>query len=182
MNVRMEITIFYMDVCLICPELFPSTILLMFPEIFIQFSSQKAADSFFTEQLTTEPRWTSVPGSVPHWRGVTALHWQYSHPRMLNQTYSVRGCPYFTSADITRQGHSECLQMLTLGSKGSFKSLCLMKIHIKGGNQSNPHFVWHQKCEISIKIPLLRAKKCQIPTSSPNLLNQNKVYWKKNIF
>ena len=90
MNVRMEITIFYMDVCLICPELFPSTILLMFPEIFIQFSSQKAADSFFTEQLTTEPRWTSVPGSVPHWRGVTALHWQYSHPRMLNQTYSVK--------------------------------------------------------------------------------------------
>ena len=45
--------------------------------------------------------------------------------------------------------------------------------------QSNPHFVWHQKCEISIKIPLLRAKMCQISTSFPNLQNRNKVYWKK---
>ena len=81
----------------------------------------------------------------------------------------IRGCPYITSAAITRQGHSECLRTLTLGSKGLFKSLCLMKIHMKGENQSNPHFVLHQKCEISIKIPLLRAKKCQTSTSSPNL-------------
>ena len=86
---------------------------------------------------------------------------------------SIRGCPYITSAAITRQGHSECLWTLTLGSKGSFKSSCLMKI------QSNPHFVWHQKCEISIKIPLLRAKKCHISISSPNIQNWNKVYWKK---
>ena len=31
------------------------------------------------------------------------------------------------------------------------------------------------------KIPLLRAKKCQISTSSPNLLNRKKIYWKKNV-
>ena len=45
-----------------------------------------------------------------------------------------------------------------------------MKIHSKQGNQPNPHIVWHQKCEISIKIPLMTAKKCKISSSSsPNL-------------
>ena len=45
-----------------------------------------------------------------------------------------------------------------------------MKIHRKQGNQPNPHIVWHQKCEISIKIPLMTAKKCKISSSSsPNL-------------
>ena len=58
------------------------------------------------------------------------------HPRV-----TIRGCPYIMSAAITRQGQSECLRTLTQGSKGSFKSLCHMKIHIKGGNQSNTHFV-----------------------------------------
>ena len=102
------------------------------------------------------------------------IYWQINV--WWNHETVIRGCPYITSAAISRQGHLECLQMLTEGSKGSFKSLCLMKI------QSNPHFVWHQKCEISIKIPLLRAKVCKISTSFPNLLNQNKVYWKKISF
>ena len=63
-----------------------------------------------------------------------------------------------------------------LRKQGSFKSLCLMKIHIKGQNQSKPHMVWQQKCDISIKISLLRAKICQISTSSPqfpSLLKRN---------
>ena len=52
------------NVCPKCLRHFSSTILLMFPEIFIQFKSRKVADSFFTEQLTSnfnsELRWTSV--------------------------------------------------------------------------------------------------------------------------
>ena len=52
-------------------------------------------------------------------------HWQYceqehGHSSVAGisvyadlQNLIFRGCPYITSAAITRQGHSECLRMLT---------------------------------------------------------------------
>ena len=62
------------------------------------------------------------------------LYCHRSQPVQLHHVKSgtqIRGCPYITSAAITRQGQLECLQTLTLGSKGSLKILCLMQINIK---------------------------------------------------
>ena len=41
--------------------------------------------------------------------GETAFHQDYRSVYLA----ASRGCPYITSAAITRQGHSECLRMLT---------------------------------------------------------------------
>ena len=69
----------------------------------------------------------------------------YQGPWLLELSTNLREVSQY------RAGSFRMLTIAYLREQGSFKSLCLMKI------QSNPHFVWHQKCEISIKIPLIKS-------------------------